>query len=117
MEQSIKRDVEKAVRERCECDFSSTAIHSGEFSCQFTSCKPDGCELATTATYRAMLNGTSDLLTANQLISHLQDWHEEIGTLLYNVFRLRLVNCTIPIDSFHEEECDTVHSIPRNVVL
>ena len=108
MERSIKRDVEKGIRERCKCDFSSTAINSGEFSCLYTSGKSDNCELATYVTYRAILNGSSDLLSANQLMAHLQDWHEAKRSLLYNVFRLKLANateCSIKIDSFDEEEC------------
>ena len=106
LEQNIKREVEKAVRERCNCAFSSSAIYSGEFSCQFTSCKGLKCDLATYVTYRAVLNGTSDLLPANQLMGHIQDWQETEGTLLYNKLRLRLVSeCDLNIDSFHDKEC------------
>jgi len=100
--------VEKAVRERCDCNFKSTLIYSGEFSCRFTSCKTYDCDLATHATYRAILNGTSDVLPAQQLMQHIQDWQDNDGTLLYNVFRLTLANsteCNLTINSLEEKEC------------
>ena len=106
MEANIKREVEKGVRERCNCAFSASAIHSGEFSCQFTHCR--NCNQATHVTYRAILNGTTDLLSAGQLMEHIQDWHESDGTLLYNMFRLRLASsdeCDLVITSFKEREC------------
>ena len=108
LESSIKRDVEKAVRERCDCDFSDTAIYSGEFSCQFTNCDSNDCDRGTHVTYRAILNGTSDLLSANELTTHMLDWRELSGTLLYNFFRLKLASiseCGLTIDSFEDEVC------------
>ena len=107
MESSIKREVEEAVRERCECDFKSTAIYSGEFSCQSSNCK-SSCSLGTQVSYRAILNGTSDLLIAGEIMNHIEDWRETRGTLLYNLFRLRLAKkseCQLSIDSFDESEC------------
>ena len=108
MERSIKKEIESAVRERCNCAFSSSAIYSGEFSCQFTSCKSE-CDSAAHVTYRALLNGTSDLLTAPQLMQHLQDWRGTGGTLLYNnIFRLKLASdseCSVSIQSIEDEEC------------
>ena len=105
---NIKKGMEKAVRERCDCAFSSSAIYSGEFSCQFTSCSNSECDLATHVTYRAILNGTSDLLPANQLMQHIQDWRETRGSLLYNVFHLRLASdseCRVSINSLDDAEC------------
>ena len=99
LESSIKRDVETAVRERCDCDFSSTAIYSGKFSC----------DLASHVTYRAILNGTTDLLTADQLMEHIQDWRETRGTLLHDIIYLSLSSdseCTVRISSFEDEGCD-----------
>ena len=75
METSIKRELEKAVRERCECDFNSTAINSGVFSCQtFTS--QSNCLPVTHVIYRAIVNGTSDFHTADQLVAHIKEWQE-----------------------------------------
>jgi hypothetical protein len=114
LEQSIRSEIENAVRARCNCDFSSTAIHFGEFSCQHSRyvSSHDHCCEDTAATYRATVNGTSDLITANQVISHIEDWQEVRGTLLHGVFRLRLVrNCTTQISSIDEEECDTMLSV------
>ena len=106
MEVSIKKEVEQAVSEHCHCPFSSTAIYAGEFSCQFTSCKD--CDLATHVTYRAIINGTTDLLSATEMMQHIQDWRDSKHTLLYNVFRLRMKKtseCKLSIDSFEEDEC------------
>ena len=106
LESSIKRGVETAVRERCDCDFSSTAIFSGEFGCRLTKCKAD-CDLGTYVTYRAVVNGTSDMLTAVQIIRHIETWRDIAGTFLHNVFRLELATkCRVEIDSFHEKECE-----------
>ena len=94
LESSIKRDVETAVRERCDCAFSSTAIYSGKFSC----------DLASHVTYRAILNGTTDLLTADQLMEHIQDWCETT----HDIICLNLASaseCTVRINSFEDEKC------------
>ncbi len=110
MEASIKREVEKAVRERCECDFKS-AIYSGEFSCPSSNCDTGtiiSCYLDTQVTYRAILNGTSDLLTAGEILNHIEDWRESDGTLLSNFIRVKLAkkkDCPLTINSFREEEC------------
>ena len=107
LEAQIKSSVEKAVRERCNCDFSSSAINSGQFSCVFGSSESE-CDLATYVTYRAVLNGTSDLLPADQLMGHIQDWRETRGTLIYNVFHLRLASnaeCAVSVNSLEEAEC------------
>ena len=102
VEASIKRVLESAVRERCDCNFSSRSIFSGEFSCQSTS------SLITHVIYRATINGTSDLLTTNQIMKHIDDWRESRGTLLYKIFRLKVSSkseCPLTIDSFDDQEC------------
>ena len=107
METSIKRELEKAVRERCECDFSSTAINSGVFDCQNATFQSN-CFPATHVTYRAIINGTSDLLTADQLMDHVKEWQESRSSLLYNVFLLNLASndeCQLRIGSLYEKEC------------
>ena len=82
---------------RCGCDFHSSAIYSGEFSCQTTN---------TEVIYRAIINGTSDLRTAAELISYIDNWLRSEGTLLYNKFRLRLAqSCSLRFESFSELEC------------
>ena len=75
METSIKRELEKFVRERCECDFNSTAINSGVFRCQTFTSQSD-CFPVTYLTYSAIINGTSDFPTANQLVHHIEEWHK-----------------------------------------
>ena len=97
LEQSIKQNIELAIRKRCSCDFDSSAIYSGEFSCQTTS---------TEVVYRAIINGTSELLRATELTSFIDDWKRSDGTLLHNKFRLRLAQaCSLELRSFSEPEC------------
>ena len=98
LENSIKKDIELVVRKRCDCNFHSSAIYSGEFSCQTTS---------TEVIYRAIINGSSELLRASELTAFMEDWMINEGTLLYNKFRLRLAQtCSLLIQSYNEPECD-----------
>ena len=97
LEYSIKKDIEKALRNRCNCDFSSSAIYSGEFSCQTTT---------TEVVYRAIINGSSESRKATELVDLIKNWLQSEGTLLDNKIRLRLAqNCSPRIKSFSEEEC------------
>jgi hypothetical protein len=97
LEESVKKNLEQAVRQRCSCDFQSSSIYSGEFSCQTTT---------TDVIYRAIINGTSDLRTATELLGHIENWRHNQGTLLYHKFRLRLSqSCPLQIESFDEVEC------------
>ena len=97
LEESIKKDIESAVQHRCGCDFNSSAIYSGEFSCQTTT---------TEVIYRAIINGTSDLHTAAEVFSYIENWLKIEGTLLYNKIRLRLAkNCSLYVETFSEVEC------------
>ena len=98
LEDSIRKDIEQALRKHCSCDFSSLAIYSGEFSCQTTT---------TEVIYRAIINGSSELRTATELVNFMENWLRSDGTLLYNKFRLRLAqNCSLRIESFSEQECE-----------
>ena len=98
LERYIKSNIEQAIQGRCDCDFESSAIYSGEFSCQTTT---------TEVVYRAMLNGSSELITAAELISYIDEWKTNEGTLLYNKFRLRLAQaCPLCVESFNEVECE-----------
>ena len=98
LEQYIKSNIEQAIKRRCNCDFESSAIYPGEFSCQTTT---------TEVVYRAKLNGSSELITAAQLVSYIDEWKTSEGTLLYNKFRLRLAQaCPLRVESFNERECE-----------
>ena len=67
------------------------------FSCQTTT---------TEVIYRAIINGTSELRTAAELVSYIENWLKSEGTLLYNKFRLRLSqSCSLHVESFSELEC------------
>ena len=100
LESSIKRDVEKAVRDRCDCDFSSsTAIYSGEFSCRFS--------MGNSVMYRAKINGTSDVLNVWEILEYIQDWRVFDESLLYNKIRLSVdTKIKLTIESLTEKECD-----------
>ena len=99
--------MEKAIRERCNYDFYSSAIKSGEFSCHSARCQSD-CDQATHVTYCAIMSGTTDILTADQFMQHMEDWRETRGTLLYRVLRLSMgshAECSVRAKSFEDEEC------------
>ena len=100
---SIRSELEQAVRERCDCTFSSIAIRGEKFSCETI-----GNVLATHLVYRAALNGSSDLLPASTAMKHIQDWVDSDGTLDYFLFRLRLTSttkCKLSIQSMNERAC------------
>ena len=111
---SIKKDIKMAISSLCNCPFNSNAIYSGEFSCQPSSCDSDsGCGTSTNTvshvTYRAAINGTSFILTADQILGYIEEWRSNRGTLLYNdIFRLKVFSkeeCNLEINSFNDEEC------------
>ncbi len=58
-------------------------------TCQ-TKCAPTSTLLGTQATYHAILNKTSGLLTAGEIMNHIKDWRESDGTLLYQFIRVKL---------------------------
>ena len=98
LEDSIRKDIEQALRKRCSCNFISSAIYSGEFSCQTTT---------TEVIYRAIINGSSESRIATELVNFIENWLQSEGTLLYNKLRLRLAqNCSLRIESFSELECE-----------
>ena len=95
LEESVKENIQQAIRQRCGCNFQSSAIYSGELSCQ-----------TTTVIYRAIINGTSDLHTATELLGFVEDWRRNEGTFLYRKFRLCLSqHRPLQIESFNEAEC------------
>ena len=98
LERYIKSNIEQAIQGRCDCEFESSAIYSGEFSCQTTT---------TEVVYRAKLNGSSELITAAELVSYIEEWKTSESSLLYNKFRLRLAQaCPLRVESFYELECE-----------
>ena len=113
LDNSIRNNLEEAVSSRCNCPFLSTRIHHGEFSCQPKTCSSDGecgpsSSAITAVTYRAIVNGTSDLVTADQVIGHIDAWREDTGSFLHNIFRLRMYTqkeCELKINSFYKTEC------------
>ena len=102
LQRSIKTEIEEAIQHRCDCDFYSSAIYSGEFSCQTT---------ISDVIYRAIINGTSDLHTAAELLDYIENWRKYDQTLLHNLFRLRLSqDCPMQISSFNEVECAGINT-------
>ena len=111
---SIKKDIMFGISFLCNCPFNSNAIYFGGFSCQPCSCDyDDECDTSTNTvthvTYRAAINGTSFILTANQILGYIEEWRSNRGTLLYNdMFRLKVFSkeqCNLEIHSFDDEEC------------
>ena len=74
-------------------------ISSGEFSCQTT---------RSSVIYRSEISGTTDLLTAPQLVDLIREWINEDGTILVNAFRLHVRRgCPLQIKSLSDRECVT----------
>jgi len=93
---AVRTALTAAIRERCNCNFQSTSIDSGEFSCQTT----------TTHVYRSLINGTSEMHTAPKLLDFINNWLKNEGTFRILHFRLRVVpDCPLQIQSFHQPEC------------
>ena len=65
------------------------------------------CNQATYVTYRAVISTKSTDLSVNLIMEHIQDWRESQGTLLYNMFRLRLAS---------SEECDLITDSDTNCI-
>jgi len=96
-DRAVRTALTAAIRERCNCDFQSTSIDSGEFSCQTTT---------THVVYRSLINGTSELHTAPELLNFIDDWLRNEGTFHIFRFCLRVVpDCPLHIQSFLQPEC------------
>ena len=100
----IMEAIGQAVRERCDCNFwEYESIEGGEFSCLTTL-------TSNKMVYRAKVIGTSGLLTASQIVAHIEDWRDSEGSFLYYRLRIKLEQeseCPLHISSFHDMECDT----------
>ncbi len=101
----IKNGLAAAIRERCNCGFSSSSIDTGEFSCQTT---------ITEVVYRSRIIGTSNTFTASELLAFVEDWIATEGTFTVNdILRLRTsTECPLRIQSFHDPECATNATMP-----
>ncbi len=60
---------------------------------------------ASPVSYRAILNGTSDLPIAGEIMNIIEDWRESRGTLLNILSRLRLAKKSECQLSSDESEC------------
>ena len=111
MDRSTRRKLFEILREHChKCNNFDyyDVINSGGFSCPDATCQQSNCSLVTHATYRAIINGRSDLLTADQLMDILKEWHDSSSSLFVNNIRLKVARskkCKLSISSFDEEEC------------
>ncbi len=110
---SIATNLAQAVSSHCNCPFNSSRFHSGEFSCLPTTCSSDGtCGVTSsyvgTVLYRAVVNGSSDLMTASQALQYVEEWREDTGSLLHSKLRLKLFKeneCALNIESFFDDDC------------
>ena len=98
LEKAILKNIEDVVRKGCGCDFNSSEIHSGEFSCRT---KRDA------VTYRAIINGSSEILhNATEIRDIIDEWKITEGTMRYHKFRLQLTSsCPISFKTFSDVEC------------
>ena len=69
------------INQRCGCNFKTGSIIDGEFRCQSST---------SSILYRATIEGSSDTLTAKQLMVHIDDWKMDEGSFLYQYFRLQI---------------------------
>ena len=103
IDRAVKKALTAAIRERCGCDFQSSSIKSGEFSCQSTT---------THVVYRTTIN--SDTHTAPQILNFIEDWIKNEGAFLVGYFRLRVVpECPLQIQSFYQPECTNIESTSK----
>ncbi len=61
-----------------------------------------------TVLYRAVVNGSSDLMTASQALQYVEEWREDTGSLLHSKLRLKLYKkkeCDLNIESFYDDDC------------
>ena len=106
IDNAVREALAAAIREQCSCDFQPTSIEKGGFSCQTTT---------THVVYRSMINGTSDVHTASELLGFTEDWMKNEGTFRIGNFRLRVVpDCPLQIQSFHQLECLNGESTSKN---
>lgn len=72
--------------------------------------------------YRAIVNGSSDLLTAQDVLDHIEYWRSTSRAFPHRGFRLWLApkeECVLEINSFSDPECsassDTAGNCYRHI--
>ena len=97
LEYAIKKNIEDVVRRECNCDFDSSEIYYGEFSCRT---RRDA------AIYRAIINGSSEIERADKILEYIDEWKTIESTMRFGKFRLQLSSCCpISFKTFSELEC------------
>lgn len=127
LEKNIKETIVTVIESNCNCNFISLMIDQGEFSCQTSSSGVTYRQVmlwslvntknslhSTNSCYyshynRARITGSSETLSAPEILAHMQDWLTNDGTFLYTYharIRLRVdPHCPLKIKSFSEPEC------------
>ncbi len=104
---AIKKALQNAINDRCDCGFQIEAISDGEFSCE---------TMIEHALYRSSVNGTSDKHTATELLAFIQDWIMNEGVFRVNQIRLWVSKTCSPlcIEQFNQPECSDETTTPTD---
>ncbi len=77
IDQAVITTLTEAIHNRCHCDFQAEAISEAVFSCRMTTDH---------VIYRSTIHGSSDKLTASELLTLIQDWIMTEGTFTASQF-------------------------------
>ncbi len=102
---AIKKALQNAINDRCDCGFQIEAIANGEFSCKTK---------IEHALYRSSVNGTSNKHTATELLAFIQDWIMNDGVFQVNQIRRWVSKTCSPlrIEHFNQPECSDGTTTP-----
>ena len=100
MEAGIRDGVREAIRQRCDCDFSTSDIVDGVFSCR---------NVTTEVTYRATLRGRIDTDRAGRLRSQVRRFVQRGPAITYDTFLLWVDStCPVNLSSLTDPECPNI---------
>ncbi len=104
---AVKKALQNAINDRCDCEFQFEAIYDGEFSCK---------TMVEHALYRGSVNGTSDRHTATELLAFIQDWIMNEGFFRVNQIRRWVSQTCSPlrIEHFNQPECSDETTTPTD---
>ncbi len=97
IDQAVITTSTEAIHNHCHCDFQAKAIFVAVFSCRMT---------ADHVIYRSTIHGSSDKLTASELLTLIQDWNMTEGTFTASQFQMWVSTCQpLRIESIYQPEC------------
>ncbi len=98
--EDVRKGLQEAVNERCECAFTVQHITLGEFQCLAN---------ADEVTYCAKINGTT-IAASSMILAFAEEWvTSSLATLVIQGVRLNIDSTCKPvaINSFTDPECDS----------